>query len=389
MTRSHPSLSRLFRLWPVLPLIAMTMPVQAVTITFDYRFDTAGFFDANPQARTALEAAGRVFEHRLTDSLAAIVPDAQNTWNMYFHRPDTDALGQWVINPTVPVDTLWVFVGARDLPAGVLGETSSGGYAASGFQPWFDLLDARGQPNASGPNATDFGPWGGAIAFDVNGDMDGDSGGWHFDHHTAVTPGASDFYSVALRELAHLLGVGIADSWHRLVVGSLFIGPEAVAAHDNAPVPLADSGHWADDLTSTFAGWPQEAAMTRFLTTGTRKHMTDLDWAALADIGWELAPPPIPGDLNGDGLVNTADINPFILALTDPPAFTAAFPHVDRAAAGDLNGDGLVNTADINPFVLALTSGNQPGVIPEPATLALLAAAVLIGTRRPYPRRHL
>ncbi len=372
MARTRSPLSSAFCLSLGLLVAITAAPARAVTITFDYRFDSVGFFSSNPQAIEALEAAGRVFEHRLTDSLAAIMPNGQNTWSMYFHRPDTDGLGQWVANPSVPADTLWIFIGARDLPTGVLGEASSGGYAASGFAPWFELLDTRGQTNAVGANATDFGPWGGAITFD----LDGDGSGWHLDRHTAVASGTSDFYSVALHQLAHLLGIGIAESWNRLVVGSYFVGSEAVAAHGNAPVPLADGGHWADSVTSTFQGWSQEAAMTPALAVGTRKHMTDLDWAAMADIGWELAPPLVGGDLNGDALVNTEDINPFILALVDAAAFTAAFPHVDRFAAGDLSGDGLVNVEDINPFILALTGGH-PNVIPEPMTLGLLGAALL------------
>ena len=30
------------------------------------------------------------------------------------------------------------------------------------------------------------------------------------------------------------------------------------------------------------------------LTTGSRKRFTDLDYAALRDIGWEVAPVPLP-----------------------------------------------------------------------------------------------
>ena len=62
------------------------------------------------------------------------------------------------------------------------------------------------------------------------------------------------------------------------------------------------------------------------------------------------------GDLNCDGLVNAFDIDPFVLALTDPAGYAAAFPGCDRMLA-DCNGDGLVNAFDIDPFVLILTGG--------------------------------
>lgn len=357
----------------------------AIQITLDYRFDSAGFFAANPAAQSALEAAADLFEQRLTDGLDAIVPDADNTWNMYFYRPDTDALGEWVTNPTVPANTLWIFVGARDLPEGTLGEASSGGFSASGYAPWLDTLDTRGEPNAVGPGATDFGPWGGGIAFD----LDADGVGWHFDHTAPVTPNASDFYSVAMHELAHVLGIGVAESWDRLLQSNAFVGAHAVGSH-GAPVPMADGGHWADTVMSTANGQSQKALMTPFLADGTRTDMTDLDWAALADIGWVVTPQTVPGDLNGDRLVNTEDINPFVLALTNAAGFAAAWPDVDRLAAGDINGDGNLDTEDINPFVAALTGGanaGAPAVIPEPATLILLLALTGVTIRSRQARQ--
>jgi hypothetical protein len=55
----------------------------------------------------------------------------------------------------------------------------------------------------------------------------------------------------------------------------------------------------------------------------------------------------LTGDLNCDDLVNTFDIDPFVLALTSPDAYEAVFPDCDRMAA-DVNCDGLVNAFDID-----------------------------------------
>ncbi len=69
-----------------------------------------------------------------------------------------------------------------------------------------------------------------------------------------------------------------------------------------------------------------------------------------------------PGDLNCDGVVNSFDIDPFVLALTsaidEPPfvGYLAVYPDCDPRLA-DVNGDGLVNVFDIDPFVAALTGG--------------------------------
>lgn len=65
---------------------------------------------------------------------------------------------------------------------------------------------------------------------------------------------------------------------------------------------------------------------------------------------------PTPGDLNCDGAINAADIDPYVLALTDPVGYATAFPNCDRLAA-DIDGDGAVNAADIDPFVALVVGG--------------------------------
>ncbi|MEW6250660.1 MAG: hypothetical protein AB1716_08420 [Planctomycetota bacterium] len=59
------------------------------------------------------------------------------------------------------------------------------------------------------------------------------------------------------------------------------------------------------------------------------------------------------GDLNCDGVVNFNDINPFVLALTDPLAYMHAY-WACNILNGDTNRDGIVDFADISPFVALL-----------------------------------
>jgi len=59
---------------------------------------------------------------------------------------------------------------------------------------------------------------------------------------------------------------------------------------------------------------------------------------------------PFPGDMNCDGLVNAFDIDPFVLALTDPAAYVSAYPDCYLRNA-DANEDDQVNAFDIDPFV--------------------------------------
>lgn len=62
------------------------------------------------------------------------------------------------------------------------------------------------------------------------------------------------------------------------------------------------------------------------------------------------------GDLNCDGLVNSFDIDPFVVALLNPIQYDIDFPDCDRTLA-DCNDDGLVNTFDIDGFVEQILAG--------------------------------
>ncbi len=72
---------------------------------------------------------------------------------------------------------------------------------------------------------------------------------------------------------------------------------------------------------------------------------------------WEIM--GFKGDMNNDGLVNGADIDPFFLALGDPAAYLLQFPNCDPLN-GDMNGDGRLDGSDIDPFFACLGGGPCP-----------------------------
>ena len=67
-----------------------------------------------------------------------------------------------------------------------------------------------------------------------------------------------------------------------------------------------------------------------------------------------LCASPSLGDLNCDGSVNAFDIDPFVLAVTEPDLYAAQYPDCDINNA-DCNSDGQINSFDIDPFVALLT----------------------------------
>ncbi len=62
------------------------------------------------------------------------------------------------------------------------------------------------------------------------------------------------------------------------------------------------------------------------------------------------------GDLNCDGSVDFGDINPFVLALSNPALWQQTYPGCP-ILNGDINNDGAFNFGDINPFVALLSGG--------------------------------
>jgi hypothetical protein len=66
------------------------------------------------------------------------------------------------------------------------------------------------------------------------------------------------------------------------------------------------------------------------------------------------------GDLNCDADVNFDDIDPFVLALTDPDEYNAQYGETCDIKCADINADGIVDFDDIDPFVECLISGGCP-----------------------------
>lgn len=264
-------------------LLILTPPVAAnVDIVFDYRYDSSGFFTGeNGSRQDVLDDAASAFETRFQDNLTAVSSSGSNQFDISFFRPDT---GDLLTIPrfSVAANKIVVFAGAHDLD-GSIAEGGPGGYSGRGSAGFLDNARSRGQQGALLALETDFGPWGGAVSFNSNSN-------WYFDSDVKTDepfPGQLDFYSVAMHELAHVLGFSSAESFDNLSSDGFFAGSSVNALYGAGP-SLAIDGHWAPLLR--YMG--QEAAMGPNISAGERTRFTDLDYAAMKDIGWEVSPVP-------------------------------------------------------------------------------------------------
>lgn len=259
----------------------------SVSFTFDYSLDVNHFFDTQAK-KDLLQEAGQLLASRLGDRLAAITPGGINTWSAVVDDPAT-GLSDPIPNLSIPADTILVYVGGRSMATGgasavddTVGEGGPAGFTATGSQAWVDTVQGRGQPGALAPDnaQTDFSPAVGSITFDTGAS-------WYLGTSASGLGNTqTDFLSVALHELGHVLGIGTAHSWvNRIAPDGTFAGAAAEAAF-GGPVPLDAAGeHWAAGTTSGGA----EAAMDPVLRLGTRKLFTPLDWAGLQDVGWQVS----------------------------------------------------------------------------------------------------
>ncbi|WP_432797257.1 PEP-CTERM sorting domain-containing protein [Poriferisphaera sp. WC338] len=269
-----------------------------IDIVFDYSTDTSGFFDLVTHAdgstgatrRARLNEAASFYENAFQDTLSAIT--VSNTTNVGRYIDPVSGSPTSISSPiSIAENEIRVFVGSQN--QGSLAWAASAWYSPF-FTSWMEGTARRGQGDIHGSNAVDTAMWGGSISFDTSlssgnwwwGDQNNDIPDRVFAHE----PIFHDFLSTAIHELGHLLGFSDnADSFDNLLSGNTFTGTNAVAAYAAAGgsgnVPTVGNAHWQDGLLG------DSLAMDPTLTNNTRKLLTDLDWAAFQDIGWEVVIP--------------------------------------------------------------------------------------------------
>lgn len=179
------------------------------------------------------------------------------------------------------------------------------------------------------------------------------------------------------------------DSWIGIPgdLSNSILGPAADLG-DNGPVVMADqkiSVTWFNtDLTNTASLRIANVSLSDD-AQGTWTVIVGFSGAVLlSESGWvvngvmTLTPPPLTGDLDGDGFVGISDLN---IVLGD---WNQSVPPGNPQA--DSSGDGFVGIEDLN-VVLGNWNAGSPGspplaTVPEPATSAIIATSVFTLLRR-------
>jgi len=156
-------------------------------------------------------------------------------------------------------------------------------------------------------------------------------------------------------------GYMYSEAWDVSADGSVVVGLGSAAA--GARAFIWDGAHGMRDLRSVLeseygldlSGWmlQQAQAISADGRTIAGIGINPLGYTEgwVADLGRIRH-----GDLNCDGVIGFGDINPFVLALSNPVAYRATYPDCPPLN-GDCNGDHSVDFGDINPFVALLTGG--------------------------------
>lgn len=257
--------------------------VPSVTFRIDYSHDTTGFFN-DPARRAAIEQVAASLSGALHDEMSAIVPSGANSWATALYNPLTGGTIRQT-NPVIAQNEFIIYVAGGNLPGSVLGMASSGAWSASGSQAWLDTVRARGQSGILQSRPADFSSWGGLVAFS-------EDRSWYFGNGTPAR-NQFDFATVAKHEILHLLGFGLSESVYAgHIQNGHFVGPNAMASY-GGPIPMDTDhnhgspsvpDHWREGVLSK----GQETIMMANLPMGVKRGITALEWAVLADLGWEV-----------------------------------------------------------------------------------------------------
>ena len=175
-------------------------------INLDFSYDTSGYFN-DAGRRAPLAKAAELWSEIIQDDFAEI-PTGSSFSIRHPSKPDENL----TVTLDEPIDDLLIYVGARNFSGNTLGIGGPSGYSLEG-----DVYSARISDDFRGLGPTsDYEPWAGVLTFDSEVT-------WNFGLDEPSSH-ESDLLTVALHEIAHVLGVGTASTFFDLSSDEKFQG---------------------------------------------------------------------------------------------------------------------------------------------------------------------
>ena len=357
----------------LLTYLLMTAPLveAAIDIIFDYTYDTGNYF--GDEQRYIMEQVAYVFESRMGgETFASSIPTdyltGSNTVSATFNfdNPTTGAGTSINVGSTTSegnivgqAGELLIFLGARSLSGSTLasaGETGYG-YSYSGdISAWQNAFDAR-------DSSTNYDPRAGSSQVNTNKTF-------YFDtdlttHADALSSGKTDFYSVMVHEIGHVMGFNTHNAWNANVSGGYWTGANAKAEYNGQNIPLYNTPHWdlptdgtpgnTGNLSPANVGCACHPSMLPSIGIDTRTSFSDLDFALLKDIGYSISASPVGTNIGG--------------TFTDPDwggtyDIPVSMSYADWLAAGGGNGSaGGGGGGSTPPPGVGLSAAPEPAYI--------------------------
>lgn len=271
----------------VFVLLPVHASLYAFSIDIKYDYDNNSFFNTQ-EKKDALAMAVNTFSSRITSTPGAITPSGDDHWTVECWDPrNMQTTKVSFTDPSIAANTLVLYVGGYAMQ-GYLGFGGPGWCSSySGSDTWKNTVDYRGGSSSS------FSTWGGSISFDSGT-------AWYFGASATVPADQFDFYSTAIHEIGHVLGIGTAtDQWTNKITDNKYTGTYSVEMYGQSVPVDPDKAHWAAGTKSKIPGTEteQECSMVPSGNMGQRIYFTDLDWAGVKDMGWGVAAVPEPATI--------------------------------------------------------------------------------------------
>jgi len=281
----------------------------AIDIIFDYSYDTGNYF--GDEQRYIMEQVAYAFESRMggTSFTSSNPADYGGTSasnpQFTFTNPTTGGGASVVPGSTTSegnvignADELVIFLGARSRGANPLADAGPAGFGTGSYTPPDSWVSAMLAKNTS----THWEPKMGASS--VNTDAN-----FYYDidlttHADATISGKTDFYSVMVHEIGHIMGFTSSEAFKNFSSGGVagvgsWTGTNAKLEYNGQNIPLNGNPHWGNSIVQGNVNCACHPSMLPSIGPDTRTAFSDLDFALLKDVGYTISASPVGTNIGG------------------------------------------------------------------------------------------